>query len=337
MLNYNHFYWQLTKKYVTLFGNVFKDMQFFRYDNTHTTELERLIVPITYASKQKWMRIYQDPDLTKSTQVSLPRMSFELVSTVYDPPRKQNSLIRHPRSNTATQLDAQYMGVPYILYFDLYAFTKNIDDRDQIKEQILPAFNPDFTVMMTPIPEIGLVKDVKIKLESFDDDIENDFGPFDDPLRLITTTFHFSVPIYYYGPVNPVKIIRRVHANTFLDPSLKAGSIVRLNLANGNNGVYKTGETVFQGDSFDVATCMGTVDYFSNNRNYIRITGTQGSFTLNTAVRSTETNANYRATSFDVTPLKLVHIKIEPDPLDAEPTDDFGYTTTITEFPNIDV
>jgi hypothetical protein len=29
----------------------------------------------------------------------------------------------------------------------------------------------------------------------------------------------------------------------------------------------------------------------------------------------------------------LVEIKIEPDPIDAEPTEDFGYDITITEWP----
>jgi hypothetical protein len=41
----------------------------------------------------------------------------------------------------------------------------------------------------------------------------------------------------------------------------------------------------------------------------------------------------YTLQTFDASPLKLVNITIEPDPIDAQPGDDFGYTETITEWP----
>jgi hypothetical protein len=46
------------------------------------------------------------------------------------------------------------------------------------------------------------------------------------------------------------------------------------------------------------------------------------------------TNAAYNLASFENGPLKLANIHIEPDPITAQPGDDYGYTTTITEWPN---
>jgi hypothetical protein len=45
------------------------------------------------------------------------------------------------------------------------------------------------------------------------------------------------------------------------------------------------------------------------------------------------TNASYNLSSFDVSPLKLVNINIVPKPNTADPDDDYGFTTTITEWP----
>lgn len=71
----NHFYHRITRKIVSAFGSLFNDIQLVRYNQAGTIELERLVVPIVYAQKEKfYSRIKQDPDLTKTIQVSLPRI-----------------------------------------------------------------------------------------------------------------------------------------------------------------------------------------------------------------------------------------------------------------------
>ena len=60
----------------------------------------------------------------------------------------------------------------------------------------------------------------------------------------------------------------------------------------------------------------------------------QGQFKTNNTIRAVSTNAVYTIETFDVSPLKLQQIVVEPNPLDAEPDDDFGYTITVTEFPD---
>lgn len=286
-----------------------------------------------YAHKEKYFaRLNSDPDLQKSTQISLPRMSFELIGMTYDASRKQNSLLRSGnKANTSSRVSSQYMGVPYDLEFELNIYARNIDDGTHIVEQILPYFNPDYTVTVNVIPEIGFLKDIPIILNSVTNSVEHE-GNF-DAVRYVTWRLTFTLKANYYGPVSTPKIIREVNANIYNDPSIKAGYIIRLNTNNGNSGTYKVDDFVYQGDSYQTATAVAQVVQWNANTGHLTLGAAQGQFKMNSVIRAVSTNASYNLASFDSTPLKLANINIVPDPIDAEPTDDYGYTTTITEWP----
>jgi hypothetical protein len=66
----------------------------------------------------------------------------------------------------------------------------------------------------------------------------------------------------------------------------------------------------------------------------LTIGATQGSFSVNNTIHAASTNATGQIASFYNPPSKMAEIKIEPNPIDAEPGDDYGYTTTITEWPD---
>lgn len=286
-----------------------------------------------YAHKEKYFaRLNSDPDLQKSTQISLPRMSFELMGMSYDPSRKQNSLLRSGnKANTSSRVSTQYMGVPYDLEFELNLYTRNIDDGTHIIEQILPYFNPDYTVTVNVIPEIGFLKDVPIILNTVNTNVEHE-GNF-DAVRYVTWRLAFTMKANYYGPVSTPKIIREVNANIFNDPSLKAGYIIRINTGNGNNGTYKIDDFVYQGEDYKTATAIAQVVNWNANTGRLIIGAAQGQFKVNSVITAVSTNASYNLSSFDASPLKLVNINIVPDPITAEPEDDYGFTTTIEEWP----
>lgn len=326
------FYFKLTRKYVILFGNMFNNISIVRRNRDTEAEVERAKVPILYAPKEKYVtRLRSDPNLERAVQVMLPRMSFELVGLSYDATRKQNSLLRAAKSNTSTRMQSQYMGVPYDLNFELNIYTRNIDDGTQIIEQILPYFNPDYTVTINSVPEIGFLKDIPIILNSVSNVIEHE-GTF-DAVRYVSWTLNFTMKAYYFGPISPVKIIRKVITNIYNDPTLQAGYIVRINTGAGT-GTFKLDDTVYQGNNYSTATAVGQVLAWSNNTGKIVIGGAQGTFKLGQQLIGYSTNASYYAASFEAAPLKLAEITIEPDPIDAEPGDDYGFTTTIAEWPN---
>jgi len=323
-----HFYNRLRRKYVTLFGSLFNDITFIRYNSAFTAELERMKVPIAYAPKERWMmKLKADPDLTKSTQISLPRLSFNVISTMYDPSRKQQSTQHMP---TVSGLrNSQYVGVPYDIVFELSVMTRNIDDADQIVEQIIPMFNPDYSASVNLMTSMGFIKDIPVILNDVQSEIdwEGDF----ETTRNVVYTLTFTMKVYFWGPINTAKIIRKVYANTYLDSRLSAGGYIsKMNVS--GNGKIRIDDVVYQGDSTLSASAAGTILYVNASNTIIEIGGTQGNFITNSVIHFASTNAAYNLVSFVAAPRQVVSIKVVPDPINAEPEDDYGYTVTQTEY-----
>lgn len=329
-----HFYHKLIRKYVVLFGTMFNNITLVKTNQDTGLEIERMKIPITYAPKEKYIsRLRSDPDLQRQIQVRLPRLSFELTGMAYDATRKQNTLLKVAKSNSATSGKSSYMHVPYDLTFELNLYARNIDDGTQIIEQILPYFTPDYTVTINPVNSLGVLKDIPITLNSVQYNIEHE-GNF-DAIRFITWTLNFTMKVDFFGPVSNPKIIRKVIANIFNDPSLQAGYITRINMSSGNNGKYYVDDIAYQGDSYETANAYGIVLSWSANTGKLALGGVQGQFKVDNTIRALSSNASYQLDSFDIAPLKLSRITIEPDPIDAEPGDDYGFTTDIQEWPNI--
>jgi hypothetical protein len=332
MLGNSPFYHQLTRKAVVLFGRLFDDIIVVRKNDQSGEEVNRFRVPLIYSPKEKMVtRIFSDPDLLRSIQIMLPRMGFEITGISYDATRKQNSLLKAARSNTTTHVSASYMGVPYDINFQLNIYTRNIDDGTNIVEQILPFFNPDFTVTTNMIPDLGMFKDVPVILNNVSNDIQYE-GDYDS-VRYVNWTLNFTMKMHYYGPISYPKIIRSVYANILQDPSLQSGYITRINVANAN-GVFKVDDLVYQGNTYSTATSYGTVVKYNSNTNQMVIGAVQGTFKVNNTIRAVSTNGVCTLDSFYVTPMKFAEILITPDPSNAEPTDDYGYNINITEWPD---
>lgn len=323
-----HFYNRLKRKYVTLFGSLFNDITFIRYNSAYTTEIERIKVPIAFAPKEKWMvKLRQDPDLVNSTQISLPRMSFNVTSMMYDPSRKQQSLLKMP--TVAGIRNSQYVGVPYDIIFELSIMTRNLEDGDQIMEQILPMFNPDYTASTNLMTSMGYIRDIPIILNDVQQELEweDDF----ETTRSVINSFTFTMKVDFWGPINTGKIIRKVYANTYIDTALtSAGNISKMNIS--GNGKIRIEDVAYQGDSIKTATAAGIVLYVNTTNTVIEIGATQGNFLTNNTIRLASTNAAYNLVSFDAAPRKVVNITVVPDPINAEPEDDYGYSTYTTEY-----
>ena len=63
-------------------------------------------------------------------------------------------------------MNFNYTPVPYNLNFSLYSFTASAEAGLQIVEQILPFFQPDYTVTINAVPELDIKRDVPIILNS---------------------------------------------------------------------------------------------------------------------------------------------------------------------------
>lgn len=331
MLGNAHYYHQLTRKAVVLFGRLFDDISIIRKNDQTGAEVNRFVVPIIYSPKEKMVtRIFSDPDLTRQLQAILPRMSFEISGITYDASRKQNSLLKASKPVTGgSTASAAWMGAPYDLNFQLNVYARNIDDGTHIVEQILPFFNPDFTVSASMVPDLGFIKDIPIILNNVSNNIEYE-GNYDS-VRYVYWTLNFTMKLHYYGPITTPKIIRTVYANIHNDNKLGPNYITKVALAN-TAGSFKLDDVVFQGRSIRSANAQGIVIHYSPDTDLLTLGATQGTFVVNNTIRAASTNAVAKIESLVDERTKVVEIKIEPDPITAQPGDDYGYTTTITEW-----
>lgn len=159
MLGFNPYYYRTIRKAVVAFGSLFDNFTMIKYTNDDSmVETARITVPLMYMGKENFItRMLDNPDLSKAIEISLPRMSFEL-----DPSIKYNTAAKLNSFNTAVAPGAgggvltQQQSVPYTLTFHLYLYFRNVEDGLQILEQILPVFNPDYTVTMNYVPEMGI-------------------------------------------------------------------------------------------------------------------------------------------------------------------------------------
>jgi hypothetical protein len=211
------FYHETTRKVVVAFGTLFNDIHLVRKDNSGTIQ-QSMKVPLAYGPRQKYLvRLNDDPDLSKSTAVTLPRIGFEISGISYDPARKLQRVqkFKKVKGAKASQLDTQYMPVPYNIDFELYILSKQSDDALQIVEQILPYFQPDYTVTINDNTDMGIKRDVPVVLNSigYEDDYQGDFAS----RRAIIYTLSFTAKFYLYGPVTSSKVIKTVQVDQYTD------------------------------------------------------------------------------------------------------------------------
>jgi hypothetical protein len=330
MLGNNHFYNRTIRKVVVAFGTMFNDIVLVRYNKAGTTEYERTRVPLSYGAKEKYLtRLTSDPTLTKSINVYVPRISFDMVGLSYDSTRKFNTINRNFGVNSDTGIvSGQYAPVPYNFEFDLSIFVRNQEDGTQILEQILPFFTPDFTVTVDLVPKVGRKYDMPVTLNSVSPEIdyEGDFST----TRLIIWTLNFTVKGYIFPPVGDVGLIEQANTNIYIDSRDTRYQKVYVDSANGS-GVFTTGETI----RVPERNVTGTVLYFANN-----VTGTLIASDLSDLLEENDvivgdySNAVYTIDTVDLNPLKSVAVVTSPNPVSANAGDDFGFTETITEFPN---
>ena len=218
-----YFYNQSTRYVVVAFGTLFNTIQLHKKDGSGNI-VQSMKVPLAYGPKQKWLsRLTEDPNLNKKVAVTLPRIGFEISGITYDPTRKLQKTIKVKKvadGIDTDQVKSGFMPVPYNINFELYVLSKNSDDALQIVEQILPFFQPDYTVTMKEIPELDIIRDVPIILNSvgYEDDYEGSFTS----RRSIIYTLSFTAKYYMYGPVTASNVIRRVQVDQYADLPVNA-------------------------------------------------------------------------------------------------------------------
>ena len=326
-------YNRIIRKLVIGFGNLFNDITLVRY-NPDASEAERFVIPIAYATKERYvMRIEDDYTLDKKVQVALPRFSFEMTGMSYDVSRKQNTNIKN-FSNGNTGVISQYNPVPYNFDFKLYLYVRNIEDATQVLEHIIPYFTPDYTMKLNLVPEMGIVKEIPVILNTADHEIVYE-GDRNQETRMIIWTLDFTVKGFIFGKTSgPIKVIKTAITNVY--NNLMPEDTVLFNMAQPGLGNYQIGEIVYQGFSYTTSTASARVVAW--NEGTLHLTDLKGNFVSNLPIIGLVSNSNYVFNSYAPYSSQfkqVAEIVITPNPEDANANSQYTYTTTITEDPNI--
>ena len=305
-----YWYHGLVRKYVAVFGTLFNDI-YVKRRNSSDDVIETIKVPLAYGPKQKFLtRITGDENLDKKVGMQLPRMGFDMTSMSYSPER-----MLHPLHNRT----AQYKGetgrvrspVPYDFAFALNIYVKNADDGTQIIEQILPFFQPDFTVTINALPTMGIKIDLPIILGgvNVEDSYEGDF----QSRRALIWTMDFTIRGYLYPNIKgkgfgdgsdneATKLIRTSIINFHVVPNVAQVSEDPEYIVSESDNVFGTRSYMVNEDDSSKFVAEGSTDRNLRDGIKSRITGTVGNVPMSDEYDITETR-DFFAEGIDYDPV----------------------------------
>ena len=223
----NYFYHERLRKTVAIFGSLFTKIYVIRTDSNNKV-MSSVRVPLAYSPRSKFLaRLQQVGEFGKddSVAIKLPRLSFEMTSIAYDSTRqlaKTNTQLRAATVDDSKQRAKIRQSTPYIVTFSLGVYANNQDDALQIVEQILPYFQPEYSVSITPVSGFEYKQDVPIILTSvtISDDYEGDFLT----RRALIYQLDFTMKMKFFGPTGNQGVIRGIE----VDLNSDAGNTLNL-------------------------------------------------------------------------------------------------------------
>lgn len=211
----DYFYHKRIRKSVSAFGALFTKLHVMR-TNKAGKVISTVRVPLSYAPRSKYIARIQgidgnDLQREEAVALKLPRMSFEITSLTYDSTRqlpKINHQLLQTTDSSTTKRAKMSPQVPYNITFSLSIYAKTQDDALQIVEQILPTFNPSYTLTIKPFDDFSDVKeDVPITLQSvaFLADYEGDLGS----RNVIQYVLDFEMKMAFTGSITNQNVIKK--------------------------------------------------------------------------------------------------------------------------------
>lgn len=206
-----HFYHATMRKSVAVFGTLFNNISVIRKDGSGGI-LNQIRVPLAYGPRQKFLaRVDAETGQDASVAIKLPRMAFEITTLSLDTTQKlqrRNSITEAHASDVTKKKTIKHF-TSYNIGISLSIMTKNQDDGLQIVEQILPYFQPEYSLTIKPVDDFNHKQDVQVILENviINDDYEGDFSS----RRVLVYQLDFVMKMKFYGPTADQGIIREIN------------------------------------------------------------------------------------------------------------------------------
>ena len=256
----NRFYNQGFRKLIIAFGQIFNNIVIQR-TNSSGGVTARIKVPLAYAPKEKFLvRLDQQANLeSREFATTLPRMGFEITGLSYDASRKLTRVQKYSQvksNEDGKKMNFNYTPVPYNISMNLYVFTATAEDGLQIIEQILPFFQPDYTVTINSIPALDIKRDIPIILGNinYEDTYDGDFTN----RRAVIYTLSFTAKTYLFGPMNNQGVIKETQADLYSDTDVNSTREERI-------VVVPNPTSADADDDFGFTT---TISFFDDSKNY---------------------------------------------------------------------
>lgn len=200
------FYYGTVKQIVGGFGALFSNIHIERriHDTVQGEVAQKIKVPTSYGPKEKWMtQLNADPVKQKQVNIVLPRISYEIIGFTYDSSRKstRSSTIKCATDNGDGTASSSIIlsPAPWNVELALYIVGNKTEDVLQILEQILPFFNPDYSITIKSVPQMNITSTVPITLSGVN--IQDDYSGDMVSQRIIVYTLSFNAKANMYGPI----------------------------------------------------------------------------------------------------------------------------------------
>jgi hypothetical protein len=203
-----YYYHQSLRRLVVGFGTLFNNIYVSHENNGENATPTNFRVPITYTAHEKFIqRLLNPSSITDGTRIQnqLPRMSFQINSITPDPSRRRVRLAPTMHYTPSGNLCSSNGNLieneqPVNVAFNLFIYTRHIDDLLQIIEQIVPFFTPDHIIKLELVPNIPVYN---IPVVMVSNNITDKYDGDLSSRRINIASFNFLAKSYVFGPLTP--------------------------------------------------------------------------------------------------------------------------------------
>jgi hypothetical protein len=232
----HQYYYQVMRKTIVQFLDLFNDIKIGRYDTETGQLLSFIKVPLKFAPKSKnWYWTEKiDSSGNRIRDKVLPVMAANLIDIEIAADRKVNKHYSSRTSSHSTSGNRRLMAerfinpVPYNYTFQLQIISEYMVDITQIMEQLLPYFDPYLFIQIS-IPELNIdgnmteILNLKVLYNGSNKDESLTMSP--DENRHIQWNIDFTVEGYLFQPKYDFPVIKTIYEEMIIGSQKQPHSI----------------------------------------------------------------------------------------------------------------
>ena len=214
---------QSIRKLVVAFGSLFDEIYVTRKNDT-TGAIENVKVPITFSSKEKFLRRLESNSSISDnvkTQINVPYLSFEIAAISYDFGRKRNKLTKTSKTVIESGIPSSnyitFSETPIKVLFNLYFYSRSLNEIFQVVEQVMPYFNPEFNIR---INFNKIFQNVNVPISYRDFKLIDDYEGSLQARRTAIGVMSFTASSFIFGEIKEKDVIQTVTGRSLLDSGL---------------------------------------------------------------------------------------------------------------------